>query len=357
MPGKCRMGRVTSYGMVSELTRWIGQQARSGEPLAARRARNLISGAFLGCGVALGFLALLVLPGWDVINRPALIVIGAVGIAGSLSQMLLAVRVPVAMNHVTSVAGTAAIAAAQALAGDSVAVATLGLLYVWVATLTAVYYSARVTAAHVVITVAAQVAVIGWLREPAIIPQVVVTAGTCVTVATIVAWLAHGLRQQLSTDPLTNLTNRRGLNERLIRDVAAAGRDGRPLAVAALDLDGFKDLNDRHGHAAGDAALIAAAAAWRRTLRPADTLARTGGDEFIALLPHCDSVAAEQVISRMLAATPDGIRCSVGIAIYDGHRDAADVLASADDAMYRNKTQTRAAPVIDTHTPQDQSTV
>jgi len=63
-------------------------------------------------------------------------------------------------------------------------------------------------------------------------------------------------------------------------------------------------------------------------------------------------VTAEQVISRMLAATPDGIRCSVGIAIYDGHRDTAEVLASADDAMYRNKTKTRAAPVIDTHTPQ-----
>lgn len=330
-----------------ELARWIGQQAHSGEPIAARRARNLISGAFLGCGVALGFLALLVLPGWDVINRPALIVIGAVGLAGSLLQILWAASVPVAMNHVTSVACTVAIAAAQALAGDPVAVATLGLLYVWVATLTAVYYSARVTAAHVMFAVAAQVAVIGWLREPAIVPQIIVTAGTCVTVATIVAWLTHGLRQQLSTDPLTNLTNRRGLNEQLVRAVAGAGRDGRPLAVAALDLDRFKELNDRHGHAAGDAALIATADAWRRTLRPVDTLARTGGDEFIVLLPYCDSVAAEQVISRMLAATPDGIRCSVGIAIYDGHQDAAGVLASADDAMYENKTRNRAAPVTD----------
>ena len=336
--------------MISDLNRWIGQQARSDEPLAARRARNLTSGAFLGCSVALGFLALLVLPGWDVSNRPALIVIGAVGIAGSLLQMLFAARVPVAMNHVTSVAGTSAIAAAQALAGDSIAVATLGLLYVWVATLTAVYYSARVTAAHVGVTIVAQVAVVGFLREPAIVPQVVVTAGTCVTVATIVAWLAHGLRHQLSTDPLTNLTNRRGLNERLSREVAAANRGGRPLAVAALDLDGFKNLNDQHGHAAGDAALIAAADAWRHTLRPGDTLARTGGDEFITLLPHCDIPAAEQVISRMLAATPHGIRCSVGIAIYDGHLGAAEVLASADEAMYRNKTHTRAAPVIDTPT-------
>lgn len=329
--------------MIFELDRWIGQQARSGEPLAARRARNLTSGAFLGCGVALAFLALLVLPGWDVGNRPALIVIGAVGIAGSLSQMVFAASVSVAMNHVTSVAGTSAIAAAQVLAGDPIAVATLGLLYVWVATLTAVYYSARVTAAHVAVTIAAQIAVIGCLREPAIVPQVVVTAGTCVTVATIVAWLAHGLRRQLSTDPLTNLTNRRGLNERLSRELAAADRAGRPLAVAALDLDGFKNLNDQQGHAAGDAALIATADAWRHTLRPADTLARTGGDEFIALLPHCDSAAADQVISRMLAATPNGISCSVGIAIYDGHLSAAEVLASADEAMYKNKTHTRAA--------------
>ena len=350
-----RIGRVTSYGMISVLTRWIGQQARSGEPLAARRARNLISGAFLGCGVALAFFALLVLPGWDVTHRPALIVVGAVGIAGALSQMMFAASVPLAMNHVTSMAGTAAIAAAQALAGDPVAVATLGFLYVWVATLTAVYYSARVTAAHVVVTVAAQVAVVGWLKEPVIVPQVVVTVGTCVFVATIVAWLAQGLRQELLIDPLTNLTNRRGLNERLVRDMAASDRGGRPLAVAALDLDRFKELNDRYGHAAGDVALIATADAWRRTLRPADTLARIGGDEFVAVLPYCDSDAAEQVISRMLAATPAGISCSVGIAIYDGRQDAAGVLASADDAMYRDKTRTRDAPVIDTHTPHDQS--
>lgn len=333
----------------------MGQQARSGEPLAARRARNLISGAFLGCGVALAFFALLVLPGWDVTHRPALIVLGAVGITGALSQMVFAASVPVVMNHVTSVAGTAAVATAQALTGDPVAVATLGFLYVWVATLTAVYYSARVTAAHVVVTVAAQMAVVAWLREPSVVPQAVVTVGTCVFVATIVAWLAHGLRQELLIDPLTKLTNRRGLNERLVRDLAASVRDGRSLAVAALDLDRFKELNDRQGHAAGDAALVDAADAWRRTLRPWDTLARVGGDEFIALLPHCDSDAADQVISRMLAATPAGISCSVGIVIYDGHQDAAGVLASADDAMYRNKTRTRDEPDIDTTTPQDHS--
>lgn len=95
-----------------ERIRWTIAQARHGESVAARRSRNRISGIFLGSGAILAFTALLVLPGWHVSHRPVLATIGVLVTIGSVSQIVFAARVPIVMNHVTSLAGTASIAAA-----------------------------------------------------------------------------------------------------------------------------------------------------------------------------------------------------------------------------------------------------
>ena len=84
-------------------------------------------------------------------------------------------------------------------------------------------------------------------------------------------------------DPLTGLPNRRGLAEAIERAIARAQRSARPLAILALDLDGFKAINDRHGHPAGDTALIEIAARLRRAIRRSDLVARLGGDEFAVI--------------------------------------------------------------------------
>jgi len=109
-------------------------------------------------------------------------------------------------------------------------------------------------------------------------------------------------------DVLTGLPNRVLLADRLRQGMAQAQRHGRLLAVAFLDLDGFKAINDRHGHAAGDHVLIAAAAGMQQVLREGDTLAPTGGDEFVAaLLDLADIQASVPLLARLLAAAAQSV--------------------------------------------------
>jgi diguanylate cyclase (GGDEF)-like protein len=151
-------------------------------------------------------------------------------------------------------------------------------------------------------------------------------------------------------DALTGLPNRRYLDEWLATALAGARRGGRPLHVLYFDLDGFKAVNDRFGHEAGDKVLQVTADRLRETLRASDFVARLGGDEFIAALPETgESPALDALLRRLeqrLAAAQldeleDGaVTASIGQACFprDGE-DAAALLAAADRAMYRIKEQ------------------
>ena len=138
-------------------------------------------------------------------------------------------------------------------------------------------------------------------------------------------------------DPLTGLANRRLFEKELDRELSRAVRQGQPLSLVALDLDGFKDYNDAHGHVAGDRQLKAVAAAWSEALRSEDLLARLGGDEFVALLPDCPAGEAERIADRLSQLTPSDASCSTGVAVWDGEESAEELLARADRAMYRKK--------------------
>jgi diguanylate cyclase (GGDEF)-like protein len=147
------------------------------------------------------------------------------------------------------------------------------------------------------------------------------------------------------TDDLTGLPNRRSWDETLRRAVGYATRTHRPLCVGVIDLDYFKQFNDRYGHQAGDRLLKAAAAAWRTALRQTDTLARYGGEEFAVTLPGCTATEAEEVLGRLRALTPDDQTCSVGMAQLLPGETEADLLARADAALYEAKRRGRDALV------------
>lgn len=149
------------------------------------------------------------------------------------------------------------------------------------------------------------------------------------------------------SDPLTGLPNKRLLLDRLEHAIAQRGRREGSVAVLFIDLDGFKEVNDTMGHAAGDAVLQAVAARLRTSARHADTIARLGGDEFVMLLEACPSPReAEQVAAKVaaslsqpyaIAAGSAQITCSIGIAIDAGGEPAEALLRHADLAMYRAK--------------------
>lgn len=142
-------------------------------------------------------------------------------------------------------------------------------------------------------------------------------------------------------DPLTRLPNRRAFMRCLHEAVAA----GRPFALAFADIDGFKSINDSHGHAAGDAALVSLAATVAGTLRPGDRAFRIGGDEFALVLPDVDAEDTAHIVRRVaatMAASIDprlaALRTSVGVAVFptDGN-DAEELFRGADSAMYAAK--------------------
>ena len=124
-----------------------------------------------------------------------------------------------------------------------------------------------------------------------------------------VGYLVSRLRETAVTDPLTGAMNRKGLFERAQALRSVADRGGRPTAVVVLDLDQFKQFNDRYGHAAGDRLLADLVAAWSTVLRPSDLIARIGGDEFVLLLPNCDSDQAEAMLGRLRDVSGSGWTC------------------------------------------------
>jgi len=157
------------------------------------------------------------------------------------------------------------------------------------------------------------------------------------------------LDRQATQDPLTGVAVRRVLDARLQASFTESREGGEPLAVALVDLDFFKRINDRFGHAAGDRALVAVADVLRSNIGPGDLCARYGGEEFTLLLAHQTGAAALPVVERLramveeLVVESDGERLplsiSAGIAAYPevACRTAEELLQLADEALYEAK--------------------
>jgi diguanylate cyclase (GGDEF)-like protein len=171
--------------------------------------------------------------------------------------------------------------------------------------------------------------------------------------------LREQLRSQAIRDQLTGLYNRRFLEDALTRETGRAARNGEPMAVAILDVDHFKRINDTYGHEAGDAVLRELGQVLLKTIRKTDIVGRFGGEEFLVLLPgatvevaQARALAVLEAVRAMEVAIPNGaplnhITASIGVAAMPLHVARGDALvAAADAALYQAKGQGRDRVVL-----------
>ena len=156
------------------------------------------------------------------------------------------------------------------------------------------------------------------------------------------------LHRRAVTDDLTGLANRRELLASLERAIAGSRRNRRPLALAVLDIDHFKRINDNHGHPAGDAVIRRIALLAVEVMRGQDTVGRLGGEEFAVVLPDCTAEDALAACERLRTAVRDTdlemetglpiyITLSTGVAVFERSDTAETMIARADAALYAAK--------------------
>lgn len=166
------------------------------------------------------------------------------------------------------------------------------------------------------------------------------------------------LRQMASTDPLTGIPNRRHFFELAGREFSRAQRDGTPLTFCMIDIDHFKALNDRHGHAIGDLVLTAVAGCCASVLRDTDIIARYGGEEFVIALPQADLGTAEQIAERLrhkvhslefpMLDRETRLSVTVGISQATPQETLLEMaLKRADAALYAGKARGRNCVIVD----------
>jgi diguanylate cyclase (GGDEF)-like protein len=170
----------------------------------------------------------------------------------------------------------------------------------------------------------------------------------------VVTELQRELAVQARTDPLTGALNRRALEEAALRETARSVRHGIPLCMIMIDIDHFKRLNDKYGHAVGDCVLVALVTKLKQTLRIQDLLARTGGEEFTILMPDTPAqtgMAAAERLRRIVEALevpavekPIHVTVSAGVAGFKPDLGGwEDMMRRADGAMYKAKARGRNA--------------
>ncbi len=233
------------------------------------------------------------------------------------------------------------------------------MFYVWVGFEGFFFLSRRQAWLHIAVVAAgyaAALAIVGGSGHADSAARWLLTLGTVVVVG-ILGGALHDRAERLiakladaaRTDPLTQLLNRRGFEERLDKELARARRTTQPVSVLVADLDHFKAVNDRHGHRAGDETLQRFASTALSAKRLIDDMGRIGGEEFALVLPDTDEHGAFLLAERIRRATRDavGVTVSTGIAAFPKHATDADALLHrGDQALYLAKQLGRDRSVI-----------
>jgi diguanylate cyclase (GGDEF)-like protein len=266
--------------------------------------------------------------------------IGVLGLGGAAYVWWRAVRLTDAEVHVALALAAVLVAALASQSMTAVGVVGLGPIILTLCLYAGWFLPLVPARAHAAFTL-----VLGStgavLAHPTgyLVPWIVVVfAGAFLT--EIQGRLAEQLRRAASTDPLTGLANRRAWEAETRRALAHAARTGEPLTIALVDLDNFKEVNDRSGHEAGDSLLRELTERWCGQLREADLLGRYGGDEFVLSLPGTDPAGSAEILDRLDGSHP--FRWSVGTATAVEGDTLSTMLSRADAQLYEHKRRSRA---------------
>jgi diguanylate cyclase (GGDEF)-like protein len=244
-------------------------------------------------------------------------------------------RLPLAGQHVLLALFSLLMGVLAARSATAAGIVGLGPVLICIGLYAAHFLSLRAARAHTLLAVAATSAGALVAAPTGFALPWAVAVFTAVLLTEAHSRLNGQLRTDASTDPLTGVANRRAWEAEAARSLARAVRTGEPLTIAILDLDDFKEVNDRYGHSAGDRLLRQVATQWSARLRASDLLGRHGGDEFVLCLPDTDETGAAEVVGRLGGGLP--IDWSVGTATARPGDSLRDLLKRADDQLYLRK--------------------
>lgn len=264
-------------------------------------------------------------------------VAGMLGIAAAAMIWLCGSRIPLLGYELLTAGGSLTVSWIVAHAATPGGMMVAAFAYPWIAIYAAHFFPRRgVIAQGLLISVGFGVGLaFGGLPHVAVYWTIVTV--TIWSICLMLGSLSESMRRQAVTDQLTGLLNRNGFQTAALRERALADRTGSPLTLAVLDLDGFKQINDREGHAAGDRLLAGLGRAWCARVRPGDILARHGGDEFVLLFPATTSTGAEAVLER-LRDDQDPVGWSVGVSEWLTGESLDVPMARADGYLYGVKS-------------------
>lgn len=272
-------------------------------------------------------------------SEPATMV-GAIGLAGVLGGVviwLVGWRIPPLGFELIATTGSILASWMVAHAATHGGMMVAAFAYPWIAIYSAHFFSRRgVIVQGAIMSVGFSVGLVVSGLSDVVVYWTIVVA-TIWSICIVLGNLSENMRLQAGTDHLTGLLNRGGFQIAALRERALADRTGSPLTLAVLDLDGFKQINDREGHAAGDRLLAGLGRSWRARVRPGDILARHGGDEFVLLLPSTTATGAEAVLER-LRDGDDPVGWSVGVSEWSSGESLDAPLARADRYLYGVKS-------------------
>jgi diguanylate cyclase (GGDEF)-like protein len=266
-------------------------------------------------------------------------VIGIILLFGAAALLRFGARLPLRGLQAAAIAGTLINTVLVANCTTNYGAALNSFAYLWIGIYAGQFFeqrAARFQAATVV--VASGIAL--WLSGlPGMFTAWALVAGSSVLATEALARLNSRLREQLVTDALTGLLNRSGFVAAAERMRSVADRAELPIAIALIDLDQFKQVNDQQGHAAGDELLIELGCDWRAELRGSEVLARFGGDEFALALVGTGRHGAEDALRRLRRASPAD--WSVGVVEWSRGESLDRAMARADEELYRAKRGSR----------------